>query len=81
MDRCEAAAALQAWFMAINHRLARPTDPVPIEVLAQDYGRAISTPENIDEASHLFNWEQLIILTDVVARNVPSSPDSPSASS
>jgi len=65
MNKCELAAALQSWSMAINHKLAL-NDHTPIERLAQDYGRAISTPENIDEASHLLNWDKLLTLIEEV---------------
>jgi hypothetical protein len=68
MNKCEAAAAIQAWTMAINHKLAIPTEKTPIEELAQMYGKAISKPEHIDEASHLFNWVEIINLIDQVQR-------------
>lgn len=64
MNKCETIAALCAWNMAIQHKLCIYDPTVSIEELAYTYGHAISTPENIDDASHLFNWDELMKLIE-----------------
>lgn len=66
MNKCEAAAALLAWNMAINHKLSFPNDTTDILDLAHQYGKAISTPEHVDQASHLFNWPEIILLIESI---------------
>ena len=64
MNKCETMAALQAWNMAINHALTHTINPDDIQQLAQHYGLHTSTPENIETASHLFNWVNLFQLIE-----------------
>ena len=59
MNKCELMAALQAWNMAILHAMTHNHTIDQVEWLAREYGAAISTPENVEAASHLFNWQEL----------------------
>lgn len=62
MNRCELQAAMTAWHLAINHKLSHPSETEDFEELAQSYGRAISKPEHIEEASHFFNWTHILAI-------------------
>jgi hypothetical protein len=69
MNKCELAAALQAWTMAINHVAAnKNTELDALNDLAYCYGAHISKPEHIDEVSHMFNWDKLINVLEGVQR-------------
>lgn len=69
MNKCELAAALQAWTMAINHVAATSNNSgVELEDLAHSYGSHTSTTENIDEVSHLINWDKLLTILDEVQK-------------
>lgn len=65
MNKCELVAAMTAWNLAIQHALSIQ-DGIDLHELAHSYGKAISTPENIDAASHMFNWNQLMNIIESV---------------
>ena len=69
MNKCELAAALQAWTMAINHvATTGNASGVELEDLAHSYGAHISTTEHLDEVSHLINWDKLFNILEGVQK-------------
>ncbi len=59
MTKKQFHAALTSWYLSISSKITNENSSESFEDLARQYGKIITTQENLEEVSECFNWEKI----------------------